>query len=929
MMENPAIEARRASASEEVEPQPGARGQAERQSALSAILEHSPVGILLVDSALRLVQVNPRARPMLAGIEPLVGRDLGEALALVWAAPIAADVAGRFRHTLETGRPNVHRGLVVVRRDSDVREHVQCELHRLPLGGGGTGVVGFFMDITDHVRAQEALAKGEQRVRATFEQAALGMAVADLDGRFVHVNQRLAKTLGYAPEELRGRTFVDLTHPDDRALTLDHARRLVDGEISDYALEKRYLRKDGSSVWVLATVGMLRDDAGRPEHFVGVVEDISARRRFEERERETRERMQLALSAGRLGDWAWDATTDFVRLGPRAADIFGREAGRPVPWTELHEWLHAEDRARVLDARDRAMRERSDYDLEYRLLHPDVGETWVAARGRVFSADGTSVTGMIGVVQDVTDRKRLELARERLAAVIDCSDDAIVSKDLDGIVRTWNGGAARLFGYSEQEMVGAKITRLIPPELEYEEEDILARLRRGERLDPFETVRVAKDGRRLNVFVTISPIRDATGRIVGASKVARDITARKRAEAELLRAAEERQALLEAERSARAEAERVSFQKDEFLATLSHELRTPLNAIVGWSQLLRTRGHADADVLEGLSVIERNAKIQAKLIEDLLDTSRIVSGKIRLEVQDVAVADVVRAAIAAVRHSAESKGVLIEIALDPFSGSVRGDPGRLQQCFWNLLSNAIKFTPKGGRARVSLSRAGDRIEFRVDDDGQGIPPEFLPHVFERFRQADASTTRRHGGLGLGLSIVKNLVEMHGGSVRASSAGVGRGATFVLELPASDGPNRAEKELDGERVQVPSLAGVTVLLVDDEPDARLLVKRVLEERGAQVFVAESAREGLDLLRREKPDLVLSDIGMPIEDGYAFIRQVRSLAPGEGGRIPAAALSAFARPEDRARALRAGYQVHIAKPTDPVELTAVVARLAALD
>jgi PAS domain S-box-containing protein len=412
------------------------------------------------------------------------------------------------------------------------------------------------------------------------------------------------------------------------------------------------------------------------------------------------------------------------------------------------------------------------------------------------------------------------------------------------------------------------------------------------------------------------------------------------------RAAEERKHLLEAERAARAEAERVSLMKDEFLATLSHELRTPLNAILGWAQILRADARDNPELDEGLAVIERNTRVQAQLIEDLLDMSRIISGKVRLDVQRVELQDVVKAAVASVRHSAEAKEIRLQVVLDPLAGPVRGDPNRLQQCVWNLLSNAIKFTPKGGRVQVGLERVNSHLEVCVVDDGEGIRPEFLPHVFERFRQADASTTRQHGGLGLGLSIVKHLVELHGGAIRAKSAGEGMGSTFCIELPlmvvhadadAGDGglgggaPRQHPRGSPGSAgsaaaIDHPSLAGLTVLAVDDEPDARKLLKRVLEDCGARVFVAASSREGLELVRRERPDMIVSDIGMPGEDGYDFIRQVRALPPDAGGRTPAAALTAFARAEDRTRALRAGYQTHVAKPVEPTELTAVVASLA---
>ena len=559
----------------------------------------------------------------------------------------------------------------------------------------------------------------------------------------------------------------------------------------------------------------------------------------------------------------------------------------------------------------------------------------------VHDADGRVVAAS-KIVRDLSAASELE---GYFRAIIESSDDAIVSKDLNGIVRSWNPGAERIFGYTAAEMIGRPIEVIFPPDRRDEEPKILARLRRGERVDHFETVRVRKDGTPIDVSVTISPVRSPTGEIIGASKVARDVTTYK----QLLRQREE---LLESERHARHEAERQSRVKDEFLATLSHELRTPLNAILGWSQVLRQRADGVAagaapgpdllaELVEGLEVIERNTRVQTQLIDDLLDMSRITSGKLRLDVQQVDLADVVKAAVASVRHAAEGKNIRLQVVIDPLAGPVRGDPGRLQQCVWNLLTNAVKFTPKGGRVQVSLERVNSHLEVCVADDGEGIKPELLPHLFERFRQGDASTTRRHGGLGLGLSIVRHLIELHGGKVRAKSPGAGQGATFYIELPmmpihppqediARTHPRAQQPPPSPGSAQwtdLPSLEGVTVLAVDDEPDALTLIKRVLEGCGARVLTASSARAALELVVAERPHMIVSDIGMPEEDGYDLIRKVRALPAAEGGRTPAAALTAFARAEDRTRALRAGYQTHVAKPVEPTELTAVVASLAA--
>ncbi|HEX6186350.1 MAG TPA: PAS domain-containing sensor histidine kinase, partial [Pyrinomonadaceae bacterium] len=393
------------------------------------------------------------------------------------------------------------------------------------------------------------------------------------------------------------------------------------------------------------------------------------------------------------------------------------------------------------------------------------------------------IVGASKIARDITARRQAELARARLAAIIESAEDAIITKTLEGIITSWNPGAERIFGYTADEVIGKSVTILIPEERPDEEPGILGRLVRGERVEHYETVRVRKDGSRINVSLTVSPVRGTDGRIVGASKIARDITDRKLAERERERLLEsERRSRSEAE-DARREAEEASRLRDEFLATLSHELRTPLTAILGWAHMLRS-GHIVGDAARGVyETIERNARAQAQLVDDLLDVSRIITGKLRLDVQTVDPAAFIDSAVESVRPAAEGKGVRLRKALDVGAVSVAGDPVRLQQMVWNLLTNAIKFTPKGGDIEIGLSRAGANVEIRVTDTGDGIAPGFLPYVFDRFRQADGRITRRHGGLGLGLSIVRHLVEQHGGTVRAESGGEWRGSTFTVSLPS--------------------------------------------------------------------------------------------------------------------------------------------------
>jgi PAS domain S-box-containing protein len=552
---------------------------------------------------------------------------------------------------------------------------------------------------------------------------------------------------------------------------------------------------------------------------------------------------------------------------------------------------------------------------------------------KVLSVEGQRA-GRVWSFRDVTARYLAEITSRQLGAIVASSDDAIIGKNLNSIITSWNFGAERIFGYTADEMIGASIMRLIPSDRQEEETEILSRIRRGERFSHFETIRLAKDGRRLDVSITVSPIKDSTGQVIGASKVARDITDRKRAEQEAEMANRERSRLLNSEREALSQSERASRIKDDFLATLSHELRTPLNAVLGWANILRHGNLQGEELQQGLDTIERNARVQGQLIEDLLDMSRIISGKVRLDVQMIDLRAVLNEAIETLRATAKAKGVRLQAFKHPLPLPIASDPNRLQQVFWNLLHNAIKFTPKDGNVHVQLQRFDSHLEVSVIDTGEGIAPDFLPYVFERFRQGDGSTTRRHGGLGLGLAIVKQLVELHGGNIRAKSDGIGHGATFTVHLPLlapvnSDPEEEGKKEIalrESQSLIEISLANVHVLVVDDELDARALVKRLLEMAGATVSLAASGPEAMKQIVARRPDVLVCDIGMPEEDGYSFIRRLRTLEQSQESALPAVALSAYARSEDRTKAIRSGFQNHLAKPVEPTELVAVVRGLA---
>ena len=507
-----------------------------------------------------------------------------------------------------------------------------------------------------------------------------------------------------------------------------------------------------------------------------------------------------------------------------------------------------------------------------------------------------------------------------LAAIVRSSDDAIVSKTLDGVITSWNPAAERIFGFTASEAIGHNITLIIPADRRSEEDEVLAHIRRGDIVDHFDTMRIRKDGTLVNISLTVSPVRNQAGVIIGVSKIARDISLTKRLE-------RERADLLAREQQARSEAEAANRAKDEFLATVSHELRTPLSAILGWAQVMRLKGDSDT-LARAFDSIERNARHQVQLIEDLLDLSRITAGKLRLEIQPVDLGPVIGAALETVRPAAAAKAIRLGSSIQPGGTVVMGDPARLQQICWNLLSNAVKFTPSQGEVTVAVDRTQTTASIRVIDSGQGIGSDALPYIFERFRQADPSLTRTHGGLGLGLAIVRYLVELQGGSVTAESPGKGLGATFTVTLPLrpAEAADPSRTALFPRPMQGPRCDGIRVLVVDDEKDSRLLLTTFLESYGVTVTAAETVRGALESLDCQPFDVVVSDLAMPEVDGFALAEQIRARPTDRGGRLPLVALTAHAATKARIQALGAGFDTYVTKPVDPGELAAVVANLA---
>jgi PAS domain S-box-containing protein len=589
--------------------------------------------------------------------------------------------------------------------------------------------------------------------------------------------------------------------------------------------------------------------------------------------------------------------------------------------------VHPDDRGHLERAVRQAVNEGKGFTLEYRVNRGDGEVAWMEVKSHLFRGDGDRPMRLAGICVDVSRRRQ---ADQRFRWAVEASTSAVVLVDSAGRIILANSRVRQVFGYDPGELIGKSVDLLVPERFRGRHPGFRAAFGQDPIARPMGAGRdlfgLRRDGSEVPVEIGLSPIRTEEGLLVLSTIV--DITERKQAENERLQ-------LLEAERAARGEAERANRIKDMFLATVSHELRTPLNAILGWSQLL-ARSNLAGEAGQAVSVIQRNARVQARLIEDLLDMSRIISGKIRLEMQTVELPLVVSSAVDVVLPAAQIKGIEINKIIDPSTGGVRGDPNRLQQVVWNLLSNAIKFTPKGGRVSVAVRPAGGLAEIVVSDSGSGIKPDFLPFLFDRFRQADGTTTRIHAGLGLGLSIVKHLVELHGGSIEACSDGEGKGAVFRVSLPviagaagrdtpAEPGAATISTVFAGASCGPQVLADLKVLVVDDDPDACILAQRVLEDCGANVTTASSADEALAAYEPLHPDVIISDISMPGQDGYQFIQEVRDREAGAPRPTPAAALTALTRPEDRARALIAGYQAHIAKPLAAAELIAVVASL----
>jgi PAS domain S-box-containing protein len=646
------------------------------------------------------------------------------------------------------------------------------------------------------------------------------------------------------------------------------------------------------------------------------------------RQREQSEnRHRIALEAGNMGTWMFDAKDGRTEIDERSLSLFGFSSEDFDGNTFSR--IHREDAPRIEELLQKSIRENTNFDAQFRILASDGKVRWSHCTGQTQVDENGNVVHIVGNCRDITESREAEIvlknSEEFNRSIFENSPDCVKILNLDGTLSAMNVNGLCIMEIDDfDQFVGTQWIDFWDGDENEMAYQAVESARTGKAAH-FEGFCRTVKGTAKWWDVSVAPIFGADGKPIRLISTSRDITFRREAETE-------REELLRKEQAARRDAEIANRLRDEFLATVSHELRAPLNSILGWGRLLE-RGNLDEKTTQkALGTIVRNAEAQNRLIDDLLDVSRIISGKLRLEVLNVKPINFVEAALETVRPAAEAKCIALEVKSDSDVSHISGDPNRLQQVIWNLVSNAIKFTPNGGRVTVEIERINECVEIRVRDTGIGIKEEFLPHVFDRFRQADASSIRKFGGLGLGLAIVRHITEMHGGTVSVDSAGENQGATFTVSLPVITDSQKDTEALEESAESMGfaaaprlSLDGLLILAVDDEEDTRQLLVQTLTFYGATVITAKSAGEGLMEVIDKNPDVLVSDIGMPDEDGYSLIRKVRALSDEQQKNVKAIALTAFTRAQDRMRALSAGYQNHVAKPVEPDELATVIASL----
>ncbi len=886
------------------------------QSLFEAVCGCTAVALIAVDEAQRCLYMNPAAERMTGfSYAQVQGRSLiGSADQTDSESGPLTFKAGSIKQALLQESPQQGRDCFVHQDGHSFPvEYSLSPLHT-------PDCIGMLIEVRDLSEERREARDSEQRDRF-FELSLNLLAIVSFDGYFIEINPTWKTVLGFSPSELVTHYYLDFVHPDDRAATAAEAQKLVQGRDSvSVQFETRFRTREGAYRWLLWNAVPFEDS-----RFYAVAQDVTERKLAEAVLRERSARIQFMLNASQIGEWEIDLTTPnfTARRSLRHDQIFGYDALLPDWSYELFiEHVHPDDREAV-DANFQAtLKTYIDWNIECRIVHADQSLHWIWVRGSVYRNPEGIPIRILGMVVDISERKQaqqlLRDSEERYRILTEVAPQAVWTSLLNGFITYINQYWLDYMGLTLKEAAGYGWIQFLHPVDRNRVLEIWQRINSNEaqpRPSEYELeVRFRRkgDGEYRWFMVRGLPVYSDTGQIKRWIGAATNIHERKTAESA-------KEQLLEQEKTAREAAERANKIKDEFLAVLSHELRSPLNPILGWSQLLQQGDLDAATTAIGLETIERNVQLQVQLIDDLLDISRILRGKLTLTVVPVELSTVISSAFETVRLASEAKALEVELSLTP--ATINGDPTRLQQVVWNLLSNAVKFTPRGGSIKVTLAQNATSAVIQVIDTGKGIEPDFLEHVFEHFRQEDGATTRKFGGLGLGLAIARQIVEMHGGTILAQSAGAEKGTTFTVQIPL------ASQSLDSLTAfppapQATDLSGLKILVVDDDTDSREFVALTLRQMNAGVTTAASGAEALQVLTQSVPDLLISDIGMPEMDGIMLMRQIRLLPPEQGGAIPAIALTAYASQQDQELVLEAGFRSHLSKPTNP---TAILGRV----
>ncbi|MBE9127132.1 MULTISPECIES: PAS domain S-box protein [unclassified Coleofasciculus] len=891
---------------------------------ITDILESITDGFFTLDRQWRFAYVNTQAEKIL-GLSPdtLLGQSVWEKFPQVKGTIFENNIY----HAVNTQAPVVFEFYGIINLEQ------WFEVHINPLSDG---LAVYFHDVSERKEAEDALRLSENRYRTLANAVSQLMWMNDAEGNIQFFNQRWQEYTGIADLELGVGLWDNVIYPDDFQPTLEKRSRAIQaGEA--YEVECRLKGFDETYRWHLARIVPLKDENGQVIQWYGTAMDIhevkqteAALRESEAMARARAEELEIFMEAVPAAVWiAHDPQCQQITANRAAYQLVELPLGAvatATPADEVYPFpfkIHKNGQDIPLHdlPMQKAGRTGQDIEDEFDFVFDNGKIRSIWGRAVPLHGDNGEVRGVIGAFLDISERKQAEVAlresEERFRTLADNIAQFAWMADEKGWIFWYNYRWFDYTGTTLAEMAGWGWQKVHHPDhVERVVEKFRTCVEMGETWEDTFPLR-GKDGQYRWFLSRAISVRDETGKVLRWFGTNTDITDR-------LEAEQERERFLERERAARKEAETANRLKDEFLAVLSHELRSPLNPILGWSKLLRTGKLDAAKTAKALETIERNAKLQTQLIEDLLDVSRILQGKLSLNMAPVNLALTIEGALETVRLAAQAKSIQIQMVFDPTIGKVLGDSARLQQVVWNLLSNAVKFTPEGGQVDIQLERAGSQAQIQVRDTGKGIPQDFLVHVFEYFRQADSTTTRKFGGLGLGLAIVRHLVELHGGTVEADSPGEGQGATFTVRLPLMRVPSETPQD-NPPGTSVAHLTGLRILVVDDEPDVRELVAFILEEAGATVSVATSAMEALNLIEQSLPDVLVCDIGMPKMDGYMFMRQLRTLSPEQGGQIVAIALTAYAGEHDQQQALAAGFQQHLSKPVEPEELVRAIAAL----